>query len=174
MAGAVIAASGAQAAALGEACMQISLDNQVDKLDWHDVTTRIEQMIHIKNSLLEWGDQDAKIIADFVVLRESGQGLSGQQGLCESPAEISRLCIEAAILLQEFRPLVFEQVQDDLELAHTLLVGVARAAMLLLDSNLRLWPDPALLAGYDPIQAELEIKISKLSPVNRIRTETQR
>ncbi len=33
MVGAVIAASAAQVAALGEACMQISLDNQVDKLD---------------------------------------------------------------------------------------------------------------------------------------------
>jgi formiminotetrahydrofolate cyclodeaminase len=171
MAGAVIAAGAAQATALGEACMQISLDHQVDKLDWQDVTSRIEQMVHIKNTLIEWCDQDASAIAEYVALRDIGEGLSGQRILCDSPAEISRLCIEAATVLQNFRPLVIEQVQDDLEIAISLLAGTAQAAMLLLDSNLRIWPDVALLAEYEPIRLELEKQISQLSPVRRIRKD---
>jgi formiminotetrahydrofolate cyclodeaminase len=169
MAGAVIAASAAQATALGEACMQISLDHQVDKLNWQDVTGRIEQMVHLKNTLIEWCDQDASAIAEFVALREAGDELQGQRLLCDSPAEISRICIEAATLLQDFRPLVSEQVHDDLEMSVTLLAGTAQAAMLLLDSNLRHWPEPGLLAEYEPLLAELIEKIGQLSPVPRIR-----
>lgn len=169
MAGAVIAASAAQAAALGEACMQISLDNQVDKLDWHEVTSRIEQMVHIKQTLIEWCDQDATAIGEYVALRNAGQDLQGQRILCEGPAEISRLCIEAAITLQNFRYLVVEQVQDDLEIAISLLAGTAHAAFLLLDSNLRLWPTPKLLAEFEPILADLEQKIGQLLPARRIR-----
>lgn len=169
MAGAVIAASAAQATALGEACMQISLDHQVDKLNWQDVTGRIEQMVHLKNTLIEWCDQDASTIAEFVALRESGEELQGQRLLCDSPAEISRLCLEAAALLQDFRPVVVEQVHDDLEMAVTLLAGTAQAAMLLLDSNLRHWPEPDLLAEYEPLLAELIKGIGQLSPVQRIR-----
>jgi formiminotetrahydrofolate cyclodeaminase len=169
MAGAVISAAGAQATALGEACMQISLDHQVDKLDWQDVTSRIEQMVHIKQTLIEWCNQDASAIAEYVALREAGQELQGQRLLCESPAEISRLCIEAATGLESFRPLVFEQVQDDLELAVSLLAGTAQTALLLLDSNLRSWPEPYLLAEFEPILADLTQQLDKLSPVRRIR-----
>lgn len=171
MAGAVIAASAAQAAALGEACMQISLDNQVDKLDWNDVTARIEQMVHLKNTLIEWCDQDANTIAEFVALRNAGAELSGQRLLCDSPTEIGRLCVEAANLLQNFRPLVFEQVEDDLEMALNLMASTAYTAMLLLDSNLRLWPEPDLLKEFEPIRAELETQINQLTPVRRIRQE---
>jgi formiminotetrahydrofolate cyclodeaminase len=171
MAGAVIAASAAQAAALGEACLQISLDNQVDKLDWTSVSARIEQMAHIKATLAEWCDQDAVAISEHVALREVGDQSSGEQLLCESPAEISRLAIEAAMLLQEFRPLVFEQVQDDLEMAISLLTGSGRAAILLLDSNLRIWSDnSALLVEYEPILAELLKQVDRLTPKSRIRT----
>ncbi len=169
MTGAVIAASAAQAAALGEACMQISLDNQVDKLDWHDVTARIEQMLHIKNTLIEWCDQEANATAEYTALEEAGVELSGWRILCDSPAEISRLSIEAVKVLQNFRPLVSEGVQDDLELAITLLVGTARAGLLLLDSKLEIWPYPALVQEYEPILAELEQQISQLSPIRRIR-----
>ncbi len=170
MAGAVIAASAAQAAALGEACLQISLDNQVDKLDWTRVSARIEQMAHIKETLVEWCDEDAVAISEHAALRETENQLGGEQLLCESPAEISRLAIEAARLLQEFRPLVFEQVQDDLEMAISLLTGTGRAAILLLDSNLRIWSDnSALLTEYEPILAELERQLKQLTPVSRIR-----
>ncbi len=169
MAGAVIAVSAAHASALGEACMQISLDHQVDKLDWQDITGRIEQMVHLKNTLIAWCDQDATAIAEYVALREAGHILQGQRLLCESPAEISRLCLDAAAVLQNFRPVVIEQVQDDLEIAISLLAGSARAALLLLDSNLRIWPEPNLLAEFEPILAELEQQLNQLSPVQRIR-----
>ncbi|NJN97110.1 MAG: cyclodeaminase/cyclohydrolase family protein [Anaerolineales bacterium] len=169
MAGAVIAVSAAHATALGEACMQISLDHQVDKLDWQVVTSRIEQMVHLKNTFIAWCDQDAAAIAEYVALRQAGQTLQGQRLLCESPAEMSRLAIEAVRVLQNFRPLVIEQVQDDLEMALSLLAGVARAALLLLDSNLRVWPDPALLAEFEPILTALEQQIDQLTPVQRIR-----
>jgi formiminotetrahydrofolate cyclodeaminase len=169
MAGAVIAAAAAQAAALGEACMQISLDNQVDKLDWQDVTGRIEHMVHLKNTLIEWCDQDASAMAEHVAQRDAGQELQGQRILCESPAEMSRLCVEAAIVLQQFRPLVIEQVLDDLEIVIGLLAGTARAALLLVDSNLRIWPEPELLAEFEPVLANLEREIGQLLPVRRVR-----
>lgn len=171
MAGAVIAAAAAQTVALGEACMQISLDNQVDKLDWHDVTARIEQMVHTKQSLLEWCDQDGTAINQYVSLREAGAELSGERLLCESPTEIGRLCVEAAKILEDFRPLVFEQVRDDLEMALNLLTGTAQSAMLLLDSNLRIWPHSSLLKEFEPLRAELEQQIKQLTPVVRIRKD---
>lgn len=169
MSGAVIAASAAQAAALGEACMQISLDNQVDKLDWQDVTARIEQMVHIKNTLTEWCDLDADAIAKYNALGVVNDEIRGQQQLLfESSTEVSRLSIEAALLLQDFRPLVFVGEQDDLELAINLLAGTARTAMLLLNSNLRIWPDPALLKEYEPILSEFEERLEQLVPVSPI------
>lgn len=171
MAGAVIAAAAAQGVALGEACMQISLDNQVDRLDWQDVTARIEQMVHLKQSLLEWCDQDGTAINQYVSLRESGAELSGERLLCESPAEVGRLCVEAARILENFRLLVFERVQDDLEMAINLLIGAAHSAMLLLDSNLRIWPYPSLLQEFEPLRAELEQHIKQLTPVARIRKD---
>lgn len=173
MAGAVIAASAAQAAALGEACMQISLDNQVDKLDWQKVTARIEQMVHIKNSLIEWCDQDAAAMADYIALRETGDASQVRQLLCDSSVEISRLSIAAAMLLQGFRPLVFEQVQDDLEMALNLLTGTARSALLLLDSHLSRWPDPSLVERYDPILPELEMDINRVALVKRVRATSR-
>lgn len=73
------------------------------------------------------------------------------------------------MILQNFRPLVFEGVRDDLEMSLALLAGTAHAAMLLLDSNLRLWPEAALLDKYEPIRAELERQIHLLTPAARIR-----
>ena len=171
MTGAVMAGSAAQAAALGEACMQISLDNQVDKLDWQDVTSRIEEMARLKDNLLEWCDQNTQAITDRTALREAGGDLGSQRFWCESSAEIGRLSIEAATLLQDFRPLVFEQVRDDLEIAVNLSACIARTAMLLLDSNLLIWPNPILLKEYEPIRAELESQIAQLTPTARIRNE---
>jgi len=170
MAGAVIAASAAQAAALGEACIHISLEHQPDTLNGDDVANRAAHIADIKNRLAEWCDRDATAIAEFVALREAGEELKGQQLLCDSPSEISRLSIEAAEILQRFRPLVSERVRDDLEMSLTLLAGTAQAAMLLLDSNLRIWPEQALNDLYEPIRANLEQQIGRLSPVARIRT----
>ena len=56
--------------------------------------------------------------------------------------------------VQGFRPLV-RDVGDDLEMAIALLTGAAHAASLLLDSNLRIWPTPSLLAKYEPELAQL-------------------
>ena len=151
--------------------MQISLDNQVDKLDWTSISAQIEQMLHLKNTLVEWCDQDARAIAEHgdpaVVVDEFKQ----RRLLCESPAEVARLSLEAAALLQAFRPLVFEQVHDDLEMALALLTGTGRAAILLLDSNLRIWSsDSALLQEFEPTLSELAERIEQLTPLKRIRT----
>ena len=170
MAGAVIAVSAAQAAALGEACLQISLDNQIDQLDWTSVSARIEQMAHLKNTLIAWCDQDAVTLIEYNALAGVGDQARGQRLLCESPAEISRLAVEGAAILQDFRPLVFEQVKDDLEMALLLLTNAGRAALLLLDSNLRIWADnPVLQEEFEPILAELETELEQLTPVKRIR-----
>jgi formiminotetrahydrofolate cyclodeaminase len=167
MAGAVIAASAAQAVALGLACLQLSLAHQ--PAHTRQITAQLEQLSNIKTSLVEWCDQDAVAIAKFVALRKAGDELTGQHLLCDAPAQISRSAVEAATLLQMFRPWVSERVRDDLEMSLTLLAGAAQAAMLLLDSNLRLWPDEALLEKYEPIRADLEIQIKHLTPVARIR-----
>ena len=96
----VIAASAAQAAALGEACMQISLDNQVDTLDWQDVTARIEQLAHIKNTLIEWCNQDVGKLVSDVVQSENGDFVNPQE-LCDYSAEIGRYSVQAVMILQD-------------------------------------------------------------------------
>ncbi len=173
MAGAVIAASAAQAVALGRACMQISLERRGDALDTLDVAGRIQQVTNIIDNLIEWCDRDAVAIAEFVALREAGDDLRGRQLLCHAPAQFSRLSVEAAASLQDFRPLVCEQVRDDLEMSISLLTATAQAAMLLLDSNLRIWSEQVLLEEYEPIRADLEAEIVRLTPVPRIRGETR-
>jgi formiminotetrahydrofolate cyclodeaminase len=170
MAGAVISATAAQAVALGKACLQISLEQRGNALDSQAVNWRIEQMTQIQEVLAGWCDRDAVAIAEFVALRKAGQELKGQQLLCDAPAEMSRLSLRAAVLLQGFRPLVAERVQDDLEMSLTLLAAAAQAAMLLLDSNLRIWPEEALLAHYEPIRIKLETQIRQLTPVARVRS----
>jgi formiminotetrahydrofolate cyclodeaminase len=170
MAGAVIAVAAAQAVALGEACIRISLEHRPAMLDGDDAANRAAHMADIKNRLAEWCDRDATAIAEFVALREAGEELKGQQLLCHAPSEIGRLSVEAAKILQSFRRLAAERVRDDLEMSLTLLAGTAQAAMLLLDSNLRLWPDKALHEPYEPIRADLEQQIGRLTPVTRIRT----
>lgn len=170
MAGAVIAASAAQAVALGRCCMQISLERRGDGLDGVDVAGLIQQITHIQNSLIEWCDRDAVAIAEFVALREAGDETSGQHLLCRAPAQVCHLSLEAAASLQSFRPLVCEQVQDDLEMSISLLAGTAQAAMLLLDSNLRIWPEQVLLEEYEPVRANLQAQIGRLTSVPRIRS----
>ncbi len=167
MAGAVIALSAAQAVALGQACIQIS----VILADTYKEIKGIppEQINQIKEELLRLCSQDAGAIAEYVALREAGKTLAGQQLLCRTPAEIGRLSIKAAEILQDFRPHVNERVQDDLEMSITLLAGAAHAAILLLDSNLRIWPEQPLLAEFEPVRGNLEMRIKHLTPVKRIR-----
>lgn len=169
MAGAVISTTAAQAVALGIACLQISGRLRGEELDPEETDRRLAQMRGIKSRLVEWSDRDARAIAEYVALREAGETLKGQQMLCAAPADICRLALEAAQTLQAFRPLVAERVQDDLEMSISLLAGIAQAAMLLLDSNLRLWPEPALLEEFEPVRVALEREIGVLRPVARIR-----
>jgi 2',3'-cyclic-nucleotide 2'-phosphodiesterase (5'-nucleotidase family) len=159
MAGAVIAISAAQAVSLGQACVSISQGE----------TRRLDE---IREELLRCGDQDANAIAEFVALRESGRELKGKELLCDLPARLSQLSAEAARILQDFRPRVDERVRDDLEMSVRLLSGTARAAMLLLDSNLRIWTDEELALKYEPILSDLLNEIGGLSPVERIRAES--
>ena len=167
MAGAVIAASAAQAAALGQACLVISQEDQ--GLTDPAVKAAIQRMATTVSLLLDWADQDADAIAQFVALRDAGQELQGQRLLCQAPAQVGSLAVGAASLLQEARSWVCERVWDDLEMSITLLAGTAQAAMLLLDSNLRIWPEPVLLAEFEPVRAQLEEQIRALRPVSRIR-----
>ena len=79
------------------------------------------------------------------------------------------LAVEAAQAMQAFRAHVCERSHDDLEFALTLMAGVARSAMQLLDSNLRIWPQPELLAAFEPHIDRLLRAIGALEPVARIR-----
>lgn len=168
MAGAVIAASAAQAVGLGQACLQISRDDL--DLRNEDVQTQIERMAAIKEELLGWCDRDADAIAEYVALRDAGETLAGQRLLCGAPADVGRLSIEAARILQDFRPLVSERVQDDMEMSISLLAGTSQAALLLLDSNLRIWEgERPLLAEFEPVLDELIVAIDGLTPARRIR-----
>ena len=167
MAGAVIALSAAQAVALGQACLQISTN--LAHLTEEIMGAPIRQANQIKEELLQLCDQDAGAIAEYVTLREAGKTLAGQQLLCHMPAEVGQLSIKAAAILQDSRPNVNERVQDDLEMSISLLAGTAQASMLLLDSNLRLWPEQALLVEFEPLRKSVESGIGRLSPVKRIR-----
>lgn len=162
MAGAVIAASAAEAVALGQACASISQNS-------HRITAPVEALNQIRLQMLTFADRDANAIAELVAMREARQELQGRKLLCTLPADLCRACLQAAGLLQEFRPQADERVRDDLEMSIRLLSGSAGAAMLLLDSNLRHWPD--LAPTFEPIMAELLAGLESIHPVKRIRNE---
>ena len=168
MAGATIAASGALGCGLGEACVQISrsrLEAAGEQVAAQRVAARISECRGRLEALV---DEDGAAITGFETLRDAAAVRQAQDRLCRMPLEMGSLAAEAAALLQEFRPLV-RGVQDDLEMAITLLTGAARAASLLLDSNLRLWPEASLLAEYEPALAELRAQAAALHPVERVR-----
>lgn len=167
MAGAVTAIAAAQAAALGQACLHITKD--LDQATEADAEERIEIIAAIKSELLQWCQQDADAIAEFAALRDTGKEQTGKRLLCQAPAAVCRITVQAAETLQGFRPAVHERVRDDMEMSITLLAGAARSAMLLLDSNLRIWPEKELLDEFEPILAELLTKLEALSPVDRLR-----
>jgi formiminotetrahydrofolate cyclodeaminase len=168
MAGATIAASGALACGLGEACVRISFLHLEAAAPRAEAQRGADRLSEIRGQLQALADEDGAAITTFAALREAGQELQGQDRLCQMPVEMGRLIVEATSLLQDFRPLV-RNVQDDLEMAITLLAGATRAAALLLDSNLRLWPEPVLLAKYEPALAHLRGQAESVQPVERIR-----
>lgn len=153
MAGATIAASAALACALGEACVRLNLD-RLESPQRESAAKLAGRLAGIRADLEALCDEDGDAITAFAALRAAGETLRGQERLCEMPVEMARLAGEAATGLQGFRPHM-EVAQDDLEMAVTLLAGAQRAAILLLDSNLRIWPEPALLTRFEPGLAEL-------------------
>ncbi|MCX6032270.1 MAG: cyclodeaminase/cyclohydrolase family protein [Chloroflexi bacterium] len=164
MAGATIAASAALACSLGEACVRINAPH----LAGAEAGRVAGRLADIRDQLQALTDEDATAITAFAALRAAGKEFKGQDRLCQMPVEMGRLSAEAAWLLQDFRPLI-QLAQDDLEMAITLLDGAARAAALLLDSNLRIWPDPTLLAKYEPELGGLRGQINTVHPVSVVR-----
>jgi formiminotetrahydrofolate cyclodeaminase len=168
MAGATIAASAALACSLGEACLRINMPLVATAADRALAERIAGQLAGIRGQFQALADEDSAAITAFAALRAAGKTLEGQERLCQMPVEMARLAIEAACLLQDFRPYI-QLAQDDLEMAITLLAGSMRAAALLLDSNLRLWPDPPLLAAFEPELAALRREAGRVQPVAFIR-----
>ena len=171
MAGAVIAAGAVQPAALGEACLRISRGELTSAQDRATADAAIETVQDARRRLLALCDDDASAIGKFAGAADVEDEAAARDYLCQLPGEIGASAVTVAETLQDFRPLVCQRVQDDLEMAILLLLGAARGAMLLLDSNLRIWPEPELIQKHEPRRAALEERIERLSPVNRIREE---
>lgn len=169
MAGAVIATAAAEAAALGEACLRISRGELMAAQERATAEGAIETVQSARRQLLTLCDEDAGAIGVLAGQPTVQDEMAIRHLLCQLPGEIGVAAATVATALQEFRPLICERVQDDLEMAIVLLVGAARGAMLLLDSNLRIWPDPDLIDKHEPRRAALEERIAQLMPVSRIR-----
>ncbi len=168
MAGSTAAITGALACSLGEACTRISalyLKDPGDKAKTGQVGDRLAE---IRERLLALADEDSAVIAAYAAERDAGKEPTGQDRLCELPVEMGDLAAEAAGTLQDFRPLV-RHVQDDLEISIALLASATRAASMVLDSNLRIWPEPDLVARYEPDLAKLRRKLGALHPAERFR-----
>lgn len=168
MAGAVISNAALSAVSLGFACVrntQLFLED-----GGAPYQSRLDQLGSIQEQLLDICEKDATAIGTLVSLRNAGEEMQGQRLLCEYPTRISQLSIAAAQTLQDFRSMVNERVKDDLEMSINLLAGTAQSAMLLLDSNLRIWTDPDLANQFEPILEGLINDIDHLNPVKRIRS----
>jgi len=172
-AGATIALSGALAAALGQATANGSLDEQAAGAAAEAARQLQAELSAIRKRFLELADQDGTAIGEMYALKKSGQALKGYALLCDGPREMGELAIRAARALQDYRRHVCERTRDDLEFSITLMATVARAAMQLLDSNMRIWPLPELLAQYDPVVTALAAEIDTLTPAKRIRSQTR-
>lgn len=168
-AGGSIGVSGAFAAALAQATANATRSAQ--PLPAQEAAARQLQsaLTHIRTEFLRLADADATAILEFVALEERGEPLAGYAQLCDGPRAMADLALEAAQAMQAFRAHVCARSRDDLEFALTLMTGVARAAVQLLDSNLRIWPLPDLLAVYEPHVTRLLPAIDALAPVRRIR-----
>jgi formiminotetrahydrofolate cyclodeaminase len=168
MAGATIAASAAMACSLGEACIRISIQHQDTESGREAAEKATERLDDIRQALLTLANEDGVAIAAFATLRDAGQELEGQELLCQLPVDMGVLTVEAATLMQDSRVLV-QHHQDDLEMAIRLLDGTARASSLLLDSNLRIWPESDLAAKFEPVLADLRAQFNALQPIEQIR-----
>ena len=168
-AGATIALSGALAAALARATAVVTQVAETDEATAKASQVLMDAMATAAARFQALADQDATAIGEFVKLREDGQPLQGYQLLCEGPREMAELAWQAATAMQTYRPFVGPRPHDDLEFAITLMAGAARAALQLLDSNLRIWPLPELLTQFDPAVQQLHNHITLLNVRPRIR-----
>ena len=168
-AGGAIGLSGALAAALAQATANATRSLQPSPEQDAAAYVMQETMMQVRSEFLRLADRDADAILELVAAEERGEPLAGYVLLCDGPQAMADLAIEAAQAMQTFRTHVCERSHDDLEFALTLMAGVARAAMQLLDSNLRIWPQPELLATYDPQIDRLLQQIESLQPMARIR-----
>lgn len=170
MAGAVIAVSAAQALALGSACLSISVKKEFEASKFQN------HLSDIQSRLIEVANQDAEAIARHVALRKiqdykkSNPTKECQVELCDLPVTTARLSLDAVNVLQNFRQSILDRVRDDLEISIHLLAGSIQAAILLLESNLRIWPDSNLQSKYQPILDDLRLELKQITPVDHIRT----
>ncbi len=173
MAGAVITICAAQAAALGKACVGISQQSGI--LSRSDVKEIQEVLQELIDRLMTLADRDANAIAEFVGKPESisDQDVERMAGLCDLPFNVCSLTASAAILLQDFRPHAHFSIRDDLEMSINMLAASAKSAMLLLDSNLRIWSDKDVAKTYEPRLQELLVLLRNLTPVDRIRQDAE-
>jgi formiminotetrahydrofolate cyclodeaminase len=167
MAGATIAASAALGCGLGEACVRISA-SRLSEAEGREAVALAERLGEARARLTTLADLDGEALLAFEAAVAAKKEAEGKDRLCGMPLEIGQAAGGAAAALQAFRPHV-RGVQDDLEMAITLLTGAARAASLLLDSNLRIWPDPPLLEKYEPELARLRQTIAVLRPATSVR-----
>lgn len=168
-AGGTIASTAALAAALAQATANVTRVEQSTPMMREAATHLQSAMGKAREACLRLADQDSDAITEFVSLRERGDVLAGYSLLCDGPRQMADLAIESAQAMQTFRAHVCERTKDDLEFALTLMSGASRAAMQLLDSNLRIWPLPELLATYEPHVARLSRELDALQPLKRIR-----
>ncbi len=168
-AGGTIGVSGAFAAALAQATANATRAEQPDATQDAAAQAMQAAMARSRADFLRLADADANAILEFVALEARGEPLAGYALLCRGPQQMADLAVDAAQAMQAFRTHVCERSHDDLEFALTLMAGVARAAMQLLDSNLRIWPLPELLADFEPHVSRLLGAIDALHPVPRIR-----
>jgi hypothetical protein len=168
-AGGVIGLSAALAAALAQACANACLADGAGSAAGDAARALQRQMAEARLRFEAIADEDAQAITRFVELRNRGEALKGYELLCDGPREMADLAIAAAQAMQTYRPHVCDRTRDDLEFALTLMAGAARAATQLLDSNLRIWPLPELLAAYEPHVVRLFNALDALTPVARIR-----
>ena len=153
-AGGAIALSGALAAALGQATANSTLGEQPTPAEVAGARQLQTLLSEARSEFLRLADQDANAILEFVGSARPAKPCAAINSCVMDPATWPswplprrRLCSPSAD--------VCECAHDDLEFALTLMTGAARAAMQLLDSNLRIWPLPELHAEYEPAVTRL-------------------
>lgn len=168
-AGGATGLSAALAAALAQATANSTLAHAPTPAQVAPAHAMQAAMAGARTEFMRLADQDANAILEFVALEEQGAALAGYALLCDGPRDLAATAIAAAQAMQDFRAHVGERSRDDLEFALTLMVGAAHSALLLLDSNLRIWPLPELVAEYEPALVDLRASLAMLQPVARIR-----